>query len=1306
MHAQSPVSPDRLRRQQLEVNCKKALRKVENYKFRSTINTLTVSDEMMVVQQARLDAFQRSSNLSNSNSNSKNNWADRFSALAAPMGAEMFLTNERSMPEVLIGGARFFEGEICANQEPDARPRFPYSDEVQFAAKVVTAQYRKITRKKHRAALKIQTQWRRFQVFHIAKEIFRRRREAAIFLQREFRRRRNVFYHNTKLRWLMKYHPPQPLPNPPRLVRPPKITPDEVERRFMVKKLAILVKFLRRVPKRRKQLIGKRRRMERLARRVQSMFRGIKGRKRVKRMIDAQICISRAWRSFVLMRYIRVAKKLKRHVRVYLLKKRVIKIQRLIRLFLSKCRVARRRLDVVATERLRATAEQALLRVMLQAAAVNFLKTHGLTIKAFGIIASEKRIEAKVVEDESLRKEYNVLSVNHQFFDPMDILQIHNHFKRVRGFANRNSAASGEEIAEELNQSRANVEEWFSRYSYAEWLKNRPKPPSPPPQKKKKSGKMRPSSRESNQSDGSDGKSGGSGKRSGKHDESAAADDWANASDGSSAGVRTPSKKAGPSLSFGGSHDFDHDEDDAEEEQGDRDRGGRNKKKSAQSRRPFGASSNVNDGEDGDRSINRTRSNSQQALPRTASNVSQSAGGGSVKVNIDTPPRTPTRSTSAAIGNMSPNGSGQNSPEERPWSGQSNRSMKTASSNASLASQQGRALTLVGITPSSAGVKKTVVEVAAREPRDMSLYIDTSAVNLKDKTSLLTLQLLDAFVNWSDVLDGRAVFACQSLLTNRHAPSRTKRLITSVARILGLRMPSARVHSSNSSIASGSHQSGAHDRDDASLSTIQSGDQGSDAGEGDTLIRQQCVDDDDDSPTKSINLRGRFDEEEEEGSGSGSNYNDDGSDGGDGNSSNGDTSSEKSCNMHRPYRPDSMHRGNAAESGSINDTQTGSDSKGDKSGLVIDTSPEAAVPLIPSPVRVVPVSKRSLFTGALARSKHATGRYDVPSKGSKNSLCSKGKKNTNSTVASKSELGSATNPGSPAAIDTTTSAPAGGHVYVIKTDYDEMNEDREEEEAHFALPPSPSAMDSPGHARDNRESNNEEVEGVMEEGNEGSVSEDRRNDSEAEDSYAGDADAQKRNHPDSSSMRAKGNDIITPQGSVNGDIVDAKAGGSVNGGGGGRRGAGSVSGSSIISGGSASVVVFNRKSDLSVPSDINEAVQLYAPSSKVRNYVALWRRLPDHVIARAIFVRKWSIYFDTICRLFLAQHRQKHPPRRCCSTCMMPSCMDISPENHSCSNFGMPPAWIPKSAFDDAMVIYFEVLDALKTYKFENFKFP
>ena len=182
----------------------RAIRRSESYDFRSSANTIPFSSEMLAVQTAKLKSFADPPDP---------HWSDRYSGIAAPLGAELFLQCERSIPEVMLGGSRFFMGDIAAEEEPDARSKFPYSDSAHRAAKIVTAQYKKNLVIKQQAALQIQALYRGVRCRKMAAPLFAARAHAAAVIHREYKAR-NSFAFLVKLRARKEVHRVSLLPKP------------------------------------------------------------------------------------------------------------------------------------------------------------------------------------------------------------------------------------------------------------------------------------------------------------------------------------------------------------------------------------------------------------------------------------------------------------------------------------------------------------------------------------------------------------------------------------------------------------------------------------------------------------------------------------------------------------------------------------------------------------------------------------------------------------------------------------------------------------------------------------------------------------------------------------------------------------------------------------------------------------------------------------------------------------------------------------------------------------------------------------
>jgi hypothetical protein len=90
-------------------------------------------------------------------------WTDRTSRVAAPFGSELFLKNERHMPENVLGCPRYYFHELNQNDNiPDARARYPYDKVAHSAARSIVGLFRTNLNRRHKAATIIQKAFKYF----------------------------------------------------------------------------------------------------------------------------------------------------------------------------------------------------------------------------------------------------------------------------------------------------------------------------------------------------------------------------------------------------------------------------------------------------------------------------------------------------------------------------------------------------------------------------------------------------------------------------------------------------------------------------------------------------------------------------------------------------------------------------------------------------------------------------------------------------------------------------------------------------------------------------------------------------------------------------------------------------------------------------------------------------------------------------------------------------------------------------------------------------------------------------------------
>lgn len=130
--------------------CNRAANRGEKYDFKDKYGELPLSYELKGNLVFKQEFYSKSDN-------GGSIWSDRTSDISAPLGSELFLMNERSMPETMLGAPRFYFHELDNRDEvPDARGRFPYDRVAHAAAKTITRMFRRNLNRKNAAATIIQ----------------------------------------------------------------------------------------------------------------------------------------------------------------------------------------------------------------------------------------------------------------------------------------------------------------------------------------------------------------------------------------------------------------------------------------------------------------------------------------------------------------------------------------------------------------------------------------------------------------------------------------------------------------------------------------------------------------------------------------------------------------------------------------------------------------------------------------------------------------------------------------------------------------------------------------------------------------------------------------------------------------------------------------------------------------------------------------------------------------------------------------------------------------------------------------------
>lgn len=443
-------------RQKFVKNGLRAVARSESYDFRSSADSIPLSAEMLSIKSSKSLCFSKPDDF----------WSNRYSALAAPMGAEMYLSCERNIPETVMGGPRYYMKEVLDGLEPNARPRFPYDDTAHAAAKQVTAQYKKNLRLRHEAAKAIQKIWRGHRVFLEYLPIFIQRAEAAGKIHDEYRGKK--FSLLTKLRRRTELRRLSLLPPP----RAPPLSQEEVDRRYREKLAMKLTRFVKMIPKLLRKQRGRRRRVAIHATRLQSLYRGNEARERVWKMISAQIMIACVYRRFFKRKYITYILKIQRTYRNYLLRRLVILIQKHCRGFTHRRRASKLKLRISAEERLRGTLERALLKECIKNAATAFFSLHGLEVKAGKFRKWKRKMVGKAVDPAPPSHVYHTLSTNMLFFDPVEICAIQNHFLNVQEIWPKPpfhlEGDQDETAPARVGAVREKITSVFSRYEYVQ----------------------------------------------------------------------------------------------------------------------------------------------------------------------------------------------------------------------------------------------------------------------------------------------------------------------------------------------------------------------------------------------------------------------------------------------------------------------------------------------------------------------------------------------------------------------------------------------------------------------------------------------------------------------------------------------------------------------------------------------------------------------------------------------------------------------------------------------------------------------
>lgn len=350
---------------QIQKTAIKAADRLEKYKFKKSSDyQLFISEEMKETLRLKFELYE----------NKASKWQDRHSIIAAPLGVDSYLQCERAMPAIILGAPRYYADDyVKYNHEPESNKRFPYSDEAQTAAKRITFALHQRVLRRHRAARIIQRKYRNYKNKILYKAKIRELQSHAKLITRFVINRK----HRLKSRnfEIMKRNMScikiQSLWRGA-LIRMsmPKIKAEILS--HISKKLEIQTS---RDIKAKRKLRGELRRNVLHATRLQAFFRGHRVRLHVQAQEqiarDKEIEIINNKKIFfssenIISKIFCIMKALRK----YILYKRVLIIQRNVRMFIGKRRAHRRRLVTISEERSRFTKEL----IELQYAVTDFVK--------------------------------------------------------------------------------------------------------------------------------------------------------------------------------------------------------------------------------------------------------------------------------------------------------------------------------------------------------------------------------------------------------------------------------------------------------------------------------------------------------------------------------------------------------------------------------------------------------------------------------------------------------------------------------------------------------------------------------------------------------------------------------------------------------------------------------------------------------------------------------------------------------------------------------------------------------------------
>eukprot|EP01041_Mallomonas_annulata_P001069 gene1069-2097_t len=345
----------------IQHSIKQSILYTENYKLKKSPIKLRISDEMLSNFNGRHLLYE-----------SKNEkWEDRYSILAAPLGAEMFLQTSAGEPRTFLGNSRYYFHEMDdPDNYPDALSRFPYDDIVHHSAKIITRFFRMIFHRKMKAATTIQSCFRGFKVRRYFHKIIAARQDAAAKIREAAISHKEGLLKNLHGLLSAKRHA-KTMRDRIRIAVMTANMPAKIAR---TKRIAarLIQKWYRFQIKKFKMLNGKKRRLVLHVIRLQAFIRGRRERRHYFHIRSCQILLAWFWRRQWRRKYGKVASKIQRLVRRRRLLRAVVNIQRMVRGMLCRRRTGRLLQKLVVLERQRCALEQHALVTVLEKEALRF----------------------------------------------------------------------------------------------------------------------------------------------------------------------------------------------------------------------------------------------------------------------------------------------------------------------------------------------------------------------------------------------------------------------------------------------------------------------------------------------------------------------------------------------------------------------------------------------------------------------------------------------------------------------------------------------------------------------------------------------------------------------------------------------------------------------------------------------------------------------------------------------------------------------------------------------------------------------